>query len=255
SYVSRKTMLTPKKIVTAISTVGTMVSQTTALILPFCFILAGFVFTGLSSQLTSGLVTLAGGNVIMILVLGVLACYILGTLGMDLVAYIFLAVSMAPAAIKAGELNVLAVHLFIVYYAMLAAITPPVAIAAWVGGAMAGADIMKTGWTAMRLGAVIFFVPIFFIYHPALILQGAPLQIIWFIFAAYSGTFIIALGLEGYFYGIGKMEVWTRPLLIISGLAIGWGEMPSFLTGLAIAAVTILVSLRHRLSRRKVATV
>jgi TRAP transporter 4TM/12TM fusion protein len=237
----------------AISAIGTMISQTTALVLPFCFILAGFVFTGLSSQFTSGIVALAGGNVVYILALGVFACYILGTLGMDIVAYIFLAVSMAPAAIQGGNLNTLAVHMFILYYAMLAAITPPVAIAAWVGGAMAGADIMKTGWMAMRLGAVIFFIPIFFIYHPALLLQGSATEILWYTFAAYAGTTLVALGLEGYIYGLGKLGLWARPLLIAGGLGIGWGELPSVLTGIALVIIVVLVGFRYKLWHKKAA--
>lgn len=256
SYVNKKTALTPKKIVSAITTIGTMVSQTTALILPFCFILAGFVFTGLSNQFTSGIVALAGGNVIYILVLGVIACYILGTMGMDIIAYIFLAVSMAPAAIQAGNLNTLAVHLFILYYAMLAAITPPVAIAAWVGAAMAGANIMKTGVMAMRLGAVIFFVPIFFIFHPALILQGQPLEILWFVFAAYLGTTIIALGLEGYIYGLGNVGIWARPLMVIAGLGIGWGEGLSVIVGFVLVIIILLAGFGRRLlvKRKKIGT-
>jgi len=253
SYANKKTALTPKKFVAAFSTIGTMVSQTTALILPFCFILAGFVFTGLSNQFTSGIVALAGGNVFLILAFGVLACYILGCLGMDIIAYIFLAVSMAPAAIQAGNLNTLAVHLFILYYAMLAAITPPVAIAAWVGAAMAGASIMKTSFTAMRLGAVIFFVPIFFIAHPALILQGEPLEILWFTLAAYSGTTLIALGLEGYFYGIGNLAAWSRPFLVIAGLGIGWGEWLTVVIGLLLAAVVVILGFLRRMRGREVA--
>ncbi len=253
SYANKKTALTPKKFVAAFTTIGTMVSQTTALILPFCFILAGFVFTGLSNQFTSGIVALAGGNILLILALGVLACYILGCLGMDIIAYIFLAVSMAPAAIQAGNLNTLAVHLFILYYAMLAAITPPVAIAAWVGAAMAGASIMKTSFTAMRLGAVIFFVPVFFIAHPALILQGEPLEILWFTLAAYSGTTLIALGLEGYFYGIGNLPVWSRPFLVMAGLGIGWGEWLTVVIGLLLAAVVVIVGFLRRISAREVA--
>ena len=180
------------------------------------------------------------------LALGVVACYILGTMGMDIAAYIFLSVSMAPAAIQAGSLSPMAVHLFILYYAMLAAITPPVAIAAFVGAAMAQAPPMKVGWMAMRLGAVIFFIPIFFIFHPALVLQGSILEILWFTFAATIGTILLALGLEGYVYRLGSLRVWMRPLLIVGGLLLGWGELLSVVTGFVLVAIVAGVAWRTR---------
>ena len=81
------------------------------------------------------------------LLLGLTACYVLGMAGMITAAYIFLGVTLAPAVIQIANLNEIAVHLFIIYYAMLAAITPPVAGGAFLAATIAGSGPMKTAFT------------------------------------------------------------------------------------------------------------
>ena len=85
--------------------------------------------------------------------------------------YIFLAILVAPALEKLG-LNKMAVHMFIFYWGMLSAITPPVAIASFAAAGIAGAPAMKTGWESMWVGSIIYFIPFFFVLNPALLLQG-----------------------------------------------------------------------------------
>jgi len=238
SFCNKKTMLTPAKLVRAFITMGRMISQTMALIVPFAFILAGMILTGMSASFTSGLVAFGGENIILILLIGVAACYLLGVLGMDLVAYIFLSVSMAPALIAIGGLNTLAVHLFIVYYALLASITPPVAIGAFVAAAVAGAPPIKTAMTAMRLGVVIYFIPIFFIFNPVLILQGPLIEAAYLFVLCLLGIAIIAGGMEGHLVKVGRIDLWARPFLVIGGLLVAY---PGWIyTGIG-AALTLLV--------------
>ena len=85
--------------------------------------------------------------------------------------YIFLAILIAPALEKLG-LNKMAVHMFIFYWGMLSAITPPVAIASFAAAGIAGAPPMRTGWESMWVGSIIYFIPFFFVLNPALVLQG-----------------------------------------------------------------------------------
>ena len=248
SFSSKRTALTPRRLANAFAKMGILISQTMALILPFAFILAGMVLTGMSSALTAGIVGLAGGNVYMILLLGIVACYLLGIMGMDLAAYIFLAVSMAPALVNCG-LNVLAVHLFIVYYSMLAAITPPVAIGVFVASALAGSSPMKTGLSAMRLGSVIYFIPLFFIFNPELILQGPPLVSLYLFILCIIGIWVLAGGLEGYMLKVGEIRNWARPLLAIGGLAIAYPDWYATLGGFAM--VVPLLYMQYIRNRRK----
>ena len=86
--------------------------------------------------------------------------------------YIFLAILVAPALEKLG-LNRMAVHMFIFYWGMLSSITPPVAIASFAAAGIAGAPAMRTGWESMWVGSIIYFIPFFFVFNPALILQGS----------------------------------------------------------------------------------
>jgi TRAP transporter 4TM/12TM fusion protein len=252
SFFRRETMLTPKRIIDTLVTVGSLISQTTFLLLPMGFIICGLMITGVSLSFTSGFVNLGGGNIYLILLVGVIACYILGMVGMSIPAYIFLAVTMAPAIMEAsaatGGLNELAVHLFIIYYAMLAAITPPVAIAAFLGANMAGAPPLKTAFQAMRLGIVIYFIPFFFVFHPALILQGPILEIIYTSVSSFIGILLIGSGLEGYLVKLGKINPLERVFLTISGFLISFPDLKTTFIGIFLALLIIISAM---LLRRK----
>ncbi|MBQ0777452.1 MAG: TRAP transporter large permease subunit, partial [Pseudomonas sp.] len=103
------------------------------------FVVGALTITGVTGSVTSGLVGLGGDNLFLVILFGIAACFIMGMAGLAIVAYIFLAVTLAPAIIEVGGLNTIAVHFFIVYYAMLSVITPPVGAAAFLAGTIAGA--------------------------------------------------------------------------------------------------------------------
>ena len=127
--------------------------------------------TGVISSLANDLLRIAGDNAFLLLVMCAVTSLVLG-LGLTTTAcYIFLAILVAPALEKLG-LNKMAVHMFIFYWGMLSAITPPVAIASFAAAGIAGAPPMKTGWESMRVGCIIYFIPFFFVLNPALVLQG-----------------------------------------------------------------------------------
>ena len=127
--------------------------------------------TGVVSSLANDLLRIAGDNVFLLLVMCAVTSLVLG-LGLTTTAcYIFLAILVAPALEKLG-LNKMAVHMFIFYWGMLSAITPPVAIASFAAAGIAGAPPMRTGWESMWVGSIIYFIPFFFVLNPALVLQG-----------------------------------------------------------------------------------
>jgi TRAP-type uncharacterized transport system fused permease subunit len=184
--------------------------------------------------------------------MGIVACYILGMAGLIIPAYIFLAITLGPALVEIGNLNVLAVHLLIIYYAMLSLITPPVCLAAFVGATIAGAPPMKTGWQAMRLGVVIYFIPLFFLFNPALVLQGESyLESLYLFLLCAGGIILIAGGLEGYILVIGEVRWWFRITFIAAGLLIAFPEWISTLAGFGLAGtVTLGILLSRRLGKR-----
>jgi TRAP-type uncharacterized transport system fused permease subunit len=165
---------------------------------------------------------------------------------------------VAPALEKLG-LNKMAVHMFIFYWGMLSAITPPVAIASFAAAGIAGAPAMKTGWESMWVGSIIYFIPFFFVLNPALLLQGSNpyLEAFGLTGLACFGIVFICGGIQGYqafvgdLRGAGLMEWPLRVLLVISGFVVatpGGGIMPLSqmqvtLLGLAILVPTVLIAL------------
>ncbi|MEP4189805.1 MAG: TRAP transporter fused permease subunit, partial [Sneathiella sp.] len=212
-------------------------------------IVGALAVTGMSGTIANDLIFLAGGNPLVLLFMGALTSFILG-IGMTVTAaYIFLAISLAPAVISAG-LDPLAVHLFILYWGMLSFITPPVALGAFAAATVAGAKPMETGVQAMKLGSIIYFIPFFFVLNPALILQGETSEILMVVTTALLGTWMIASALQGYLSWIGKLDVhpqgrWIiRGLLLVAGLALatpGGGLLPISSTELNILAAALAV--------------
>jgi TRAP-type uncharacterized transport system fused permease subunit len=152
-----------------------------------------------------------------------------------------LALTLAPALEQIAGLNTLAVHMFIAYYATLAAITPPVALAAFLASRISGSDPIWTSMHAARLGIVLYFIPLFFLFEPALILQGPMhLTAIW-VTMNIIAIVVIAGASEGRLMYVGKLAAWSRPLLFVAGLLIGFPEWSSTALGLALTVGLLLL--------------
>ena len=148
-------------------------------------IIGVITLTGLGLKFTSIIVDFGGGNLFFTLLLTMAACYILGMGLPTTAAYIIVAVLAAPALIELG-VPVLAAHLFVFYSALISAITPPVALASIAGAGVAHAEPMKTAFTSMRIGLMLFMLPFAFVYIPSLLIHGhEPLSIL--------GPFVIVL--------------------------------------------------------------
>ena len=193
-------------------------------ILAGCGLLIGaFSMTGVISSLAGDLLRLAGNNALLLLAMTAITSLVLG-LGLTTTAcYIFLAILVGPALEKIG-LNKMAVHMFVFYWGMLSAITPPVAIASFAAAGIAGAPAMKTAWESMWVGSIIYFLPFFFVLNPALVLQAHwSAAIVPTVMVAIGAT-IICGGIQGYLLGIGDLRragaaEWpVRMLLICAGV-------------------------------------
>ena len=181
--------------------------------------------TGLGIVFTQFVVGLAQNALVVALVLTAVAGIILG-MGMPTTpAYIMMVALLVPALIKLGA-PVPAAHMFAFYFAILSAITPPVALAVYAAASLAKSDLWATGWAAVRVGAAGFIVPFMFIYEPALlILKGwAQWHISLLALATASlGCICLAAGLHGYFVAAARQ--WERALLVVAALLLikpGW---------------------------------
>ncbi|UUX50641.1 TRAP transporter fused permease subunit [Nisaea acidiphila] len=205
-----------------IYSIGRGLTELVAVLLGIGLIVGAFSATGLAGTLVNDLIFLAGGSVFMLLIMGAITSFIFG-MGMTVTAcYIFLAVVLAPALVKAG-LNELAVHLFILYWGMVSYITPPVALGAFAAATMARTNALSAGVEAMRLGSIIYFVPFFFVLNPALIGEGSWVEVAVVFATAVFGVYLIGSALQGYVAGFGRIgtgpvALGAKILLLLGGL-------------------------------------
>ncbi len=241
TFLSPKLRLKLKTIPEILFQISKLLSQTMGLLLPTSFILGGLMATGVAPVVAASLVRMGGDAIVPVLAIGIGVCIIFGMLGMIVAAYLMLALTLAPALEQIAGLNTVAIHLFIAYYASLAAITPPVALAAFLASRISDSPPIKTSLHAARLGIVLYFVPIFFLFEPALILQGPfALTVLWTAMNVVA-IIVIAAASEGQFWYFGKLSVWSRAILFIAGLFIGFPEWVSTVAGLAVVAATLAI--------------
>lgn len=215
--------------------------------------------TGMAGTLTNDLVYIAGGNVLVLLAMGAVTSFVLG-IGMTVTAaYIFLAIILAPALVGAG-LDAMASHMFIMYWGMLSFITPPVALSAFAAASVAKVSAMKAGFEAMRLGTIIYFIPFFFVFNPALLMQGSWIEIAIVLSTAVIGVLFLSAALQGYLIGVGTLGsgvvgLSSRALLAASGLTLaapGGGMLGVSHTALlAVALLLLATSIALALLQRK----
>ncbi|MEX0738285.1 MAG: TRAP transporter fused permease subunit [Pseudohongiella sp.] len=212
------------KFLLMVAATGRLMAELAGILAAIGLIVGSLAVTGMAGTLANDLVYLAGDNVLVLLIMGALTSFVLG-IGMTVTAaYIFLAIVLAPALINAG-LDPLASHMFIMYWGMLSFITPPVALAAFAAASVAQVSAMRAGWEAMRLGAIIYFIPFFFVLNPALLLQGEFAGIAQNVGTALIGVALISAGLQGYLLGFGrigedKLGLVSRGCVAIAGLAL-----------------------------------
>jgi len=200
--------------------------------------------TGLGVRFTRLLILLSGGELWLALVLMMVACIVLGTGLPTTAAYVITAVLGAPALVKMG-VPLFAAHLFIFYFAIISFITPPVAISAYAAAGLARSGPMRTGFWALGLGIAGFLVPFYFVFHPALILQGGWWQVLAASAVALVGLAALAGALEGWFGG--RLGWGARGVLALAAVASAY---PGLWLPLAAAAATGGVLLSRRLAAR-----
>lgn len=194
------------------------------------------MLTGLGLRLSSVLIDLSGNSLMLLLVYTMLASLVLG-LGLPTVAaYIVLAVLVAPAMTQLG-VPALAAHLFVFYFGIISAITPPVALASFTAAAIAGADPMKTSWLSMRIGFAAYIVPFFMVYNPALILVGTWQAILASAVLSVIGVTAFAAAIEGYL--LTPLRWWERVLLVACGVALIFAFWQTLLIGAACGAIAL----------------
>ena len=217
---------------------------------------AGFVIfiistTGFAFALTQALVSMAGGNIVPLLIIAAITCIVLG-MGMPTSGvYVLLAFLVAPAIVEAG-VEPLAAHLFILYFGMMSMITPPVALCAFTAATLTGASPMVTAAQSMKFAWTAYIIPFVFVFSPTLLMIGEPLPIILNIATCGIGVYYVSVAVIGYFAR--SLNLAYRVLLVAAGIA---AMMPAqlFAGGGIVDAAGILVGIlvlgrEHWIGRR-----
>ncbi len=244
----KSTRLNRKKLVAALRKGATGALQVAAVCACAGIVISIVSITGLGLTFSSVLIQLAHGDLFLLLVLTMIASLILG-MGLPATpCYIILAVLAAPAIVEM-KIAPLAAHLFVFYFGCMSAITPPVAVAAYAGAAIAGANPMRTGYTAWRLGLAAFIVPFMFIYGPPLIMVGDVWEIALASASSMIGVALLAASIQGFI--LTRLYRTERVILFVAALLLikpGW---ITDLIGILIALGVGMVHLRcHRRERK-----
>jgi TRAP transporter 4TM/12TM fusion protein len=199
--------------------------------------------TGLGSTFSHIVSGLAGQSLLLLAVMGAVACLVLGTGVPPTPAYLVTVLIVAPLMVKSG-IPVVVAHFFALYYANIAFITPPIAVGALVAAGISGAGFWPTSIVAVRLAAVGFAIPIAFVYRPALLLFGGPLDVLWALAACVVLAVCLASAFEGWM--LRRLPFPARLLLVGAGLALIPPHAVANVIALAVVVAVVVLQLRER---------
>lgn len=236
---NKENRITPKRILEALAA-GGQGMITVAVACGVAGIIAGTItMTGLATMLINGILSLAGDKVIIALFLTMLTCIVLG-MGVPTTAnYCIMAATCAPILIKMGVPD-LAAHFFVFYFGIVADLTPPVALAAYAGAAIAQANPMKTAFTSTKLAIGAFIVPYVFALNPAMLFINTTVpEVILICITSFIGIFAVSSALSGYF--LHNMRWYERIVSVVGGLLLIYPGIVTDVIGVALVGVVLVI--------------
>ena len=251
SMFNKESRITPKRIWEALAA-GGQGMITVAAACGVAGIIAGTItMTGLANVLINGIVTLAGNQVIIALFLTMICCIVLG-MGVPTTAnYCIMAATCAPILVRMG-VPAIAAHFFVFYFGIVADLTPPVALAAYAGAAIAQANPMKTALTATKLAIGAFIVPYIFALNPAMLfIETTAGEVILICITSLIGMYAVSASLQGYL--LDKMPVYQRILSAVGGLLLIYPGIVTDSIGLGLVAVVVIIQLISRRTHHQMA--
>jgi TRAP transporter 4TM/12TM fusion protein len=242
SMVRRNTFMTPSKIISALEKGG----KNSLIVANACAsagIITGVItLTGMGLRFSEALISFAGGNLIVLLILTMFASLIIGLPLPPVTCYIILAILAAPAMIKLG-VDPMAAHLFVFFFGILGNITPPVAPTSFAAAGLSGSDPFKTTNLSFLISAPSYIIPYMFVYTPELLLKGSLLFTPLRIFSSFLGISAMAIGLQGFLF---RDLHWSLRILIVgAGILLVHPDFKTDILGYVLLGV-IFVWQRYR---------
>ena len=203
-------------------------------------IIGTFWASGLGVRISELIVSWSGGDLFIALIIASVVALIIGMGIPFTAAYITLYMFAIPALISLGA-PPMGAHFFTLFWCILSNITPPVALAAYGAAGVAGANMIKTAWTAMKIAIPLYLIPFFFIYDMSLLGQGTILEIIRVAFTGLIGVFAIGAGSSGWFLRMHSTV--ERVLFIGGGIALLFPDVIAELIGAGVLLLAIIMLL------------
>lgn len=226
-----------KVMISGLERAGLALVELSALSVCVGIIVALISLTGVGVKLSTIIVDLAGGFPLLALVLAAVVALILG-MGMPTTAAYLIGASVLASALAILGVPLLAGHLFIFYFAIISAMTPPVCFTAYVAATIAGTKWVKVATIALKLAMVAYVIPFVFVYKPELLMQGDPLRIVLMVALTALGAWFIAVGNVGYFTT--RLSLIARLVTVLGGLLLLLASWPLSLAGIAVIALALL---------------
>ena len=251
SLFNKDNRITPHKILEALEAGGKSAITVGAACGVAGIISGTITMTGLANDIINAIVSVAGDRLIIALILTMLCCIVLG-MGVPTTAnYCIMAATTAPILIRMG-VPIMAAHFFVFYFGIVADITPPVALAAYAGSAIAKSNPMKTAFNASKLAIAAFIVPYMFCFNPAMLLiDTTAIQVVQIAITAFIGIFALAAALEGYCFA--NMNAIIRIVIAVGGLLLIHPALTTDLVGLILVFASL--AFQYILSKKQKAAV
>ena len=238
---SRETRITPMRLLEALAA-GGQGSITVAAACGIAGVIAGTItMTGLANMIINAIVILAGNNVFIALVLTMLCCIVLGMGVPTTATYCIMAATCAPILVRMG-VPLVAAHFFVFYFGIVADLTPPVALAAYAGSAIAQANPMRTAIQATKLAIGAFIVPYAFAMSPAMLLIDTSLpEVLMITVTSLVGIASVSASMEG--YAMGGLNWFQRGLMLAGGLMMIVPGLTTDFVGVALSGLVLVMKL------------
>ncbi|MBB3192009.1 TRAP transporter permease [Halomonas cerina] len=225
-------------ILRALHLAGTMAIQIIAVCACAGLIVGVIAMTGVGARFSSLLLGLAGVSQLLALFFAMCISILLGMGMPTTAAYAVAASVVAPGLIEIG-IQPLVAHFFVFYFAVVSAITPPVALASYAAAGISGDNAMGTSVASFKVGLAAFIVPFMFFYSPAMLMEGSWMQILRVGVTATLGIVLLAATVQAWFFG--PVKAWQRLVMLVGALCMIYGGIYTDVVGLAIGAVLFMM--------------
>lgn len=247
SIFDRSRWMTPGRILKALEMGGKNMVMIACACSGAGLIISVVLTTGFGLQLSNMIIAFSGGYYLTALFFIMISAIILG-MGLPTTAAYVLAISVGgPTLVEMGG-DMLSVHLFVFYFAVMACVTPPVALAAYAGAALANTDPIRTGFEASRIAMAGYIIPFLFVYNRGIILQGNAGEVILALLTAFIGIYLLVWGLEGWM--LSRINAWERLVLLASAIFVPFpiflDNFQSVMLGLGLMGGFYLLQRRRR---------